>query len=314
MLAFVLSGGGSRGAFEVGALRALISHGIQPDILVGSSAGAVNATGLALDPSLAGVERLERLWKSMDQGDFYRRNALSVAFRLMINRPSLYSNQRFYRLVRSEVLPFAKSFSAIDQVRLYLPSVDLSTGRLNIFGDDPDDSVVDAIMASTAIQPYFTPWKYKGRRYADGGLISNLPLMAAVERGATEIYALDVTQDTANTAWQGGLMPLLKREVLLVIDQMRKQELIQARSMLGDKLHHLHYTGHPELYPFDFSYSAEIMAEGQALASAYLKRRAERHSDPWIKNWFFKTEKAVKCKVGKGFVSQRDSQRGLQAG
>jgi NTE family protein len=290
MIAFVLSGGGSRGAFEVGALRALISHGIQPDILVGSSAGAVNATGIAIDPSLTGVERLEQLWRGMDQSDFYRNNALAVAFRLMLNRPSLYSNQRFYRLVRSEVLPFARTFSDFDRVCLYLTGVDLATGRLHIFGDDPEDSVVDAIMASAAIQPYFRPWRYNGRRYADGGLISNLPVMAALERGATEIYALDVTQDSDFGNWEHGLMPLLKREVFLVIDQMRKQELLRARSMLGDKLHHLQYCGYPDLYPFDFSHTTEMLAEGEALASAYLKRRRRGKADPWLKNWFFKVK------------------------
>jgi NTE family protein len=94
MIAFVLSGGGSRGAFEVGALKALISKGIQPDLLVGSSAGAVNATGVALDPTLNGVERLESLWLSMDEGDFYSRNPLLSALRLVLKRPSLHSSQR----------------------------------------------------------------------------------------------------------------------------------------------------------------------------------------------------------------------------
>jgi hypothetical protein len=52
----------------------------------------------------------------------------------------------------------------------------------------------------------------------------------------------------------------------------------------------------------DFSYTAEMIAEGQVLASTYLMRRAERHSDPWIKNWFVKIEKTVNYEVGKGFI------------
>ncbi|TFH35755.1 MAG: patatin-like phospholipase family protein, partial [Anaerolineales bacterium] len=193
MIAFVLSGGGSRGAFEVGALRALLANGIQPDLLVGTSAGAVNATAIALDPTLEGVERLERLWLRMDEDVFYSPNPLVVALRLMLKKPSLYSNARFYRFVRAEILPQARTFSDLIKARLFLTGVDLERGDLHVFGDTPDDSVIEAIMASTAIQPYFAPWAYRGRRYIDGGFISNLPLLAALERGASEIYAIDLT-------------------------------------------------------------------------------------------------------------------------
>jgi NTE family protein len=62
-LAFVLGGGGARGALQVGALRALLESGLRPDLLVGTSIGAVNAVVLALSGlDLAGVEALDRRW------------------------------------------------------------------------------------------------------------------------------------------------------------------------------------------------------------------------------------------------------------
>jgi NTE family protein len=284
MIAFVLSGGGSRGAFEVGALKALISKGIQPDLLVGSSAGAVNATGVALDPTLNGVERLESLWLSMDEGDFYSRNPLLSALRLVLKRPSLYSSQRMYRLVRAEVLNQAACFADIENARLYLTAVDLANGMLHIFGDDCAESVVDAVMASTAIQPFFAPWRYRGRSFVDGGLISNLPLQAAMERGATEIFALDVTVGLSGETLEQDLFGILRQEAYLVIDQMRKQELLRVRAGLGNRLHHLHFTGYPGLMPFDFSQTRAMIEEGERVAAAYLDRleRAGYSALKWL--------------------------------
>ncbi len=284
MIAFVLSGGGSRGAFEVGALKALISKGIQPDLLVGSSAGAVNATGVALDPTLNGVERLESLWLSMDEGDFYSRNPLLSALRLVLKRPSLYSSQRMYRLVRAEVLNQAACFADIENARLYLTAVDLANGMLHIFGDDCAESVVDAVMASTAIQPFFAPWRYRGRSFVDGGLISNLPLQAAMERGATEIFALDVTLGLSGETLEQDLFGILRQEAYLVIDQMRKQELLRVRAGLGNRLHHLHFTGYPGLMPFDFSQTRAMIEEGERVAAAYLDRleRAGYSALKWL--------------------------------
>jgi NTE family protein len=284
MIAFVLSGGGSRGAFEVGALRALLSHGIQPDMLVGSSAGAVNATALALDPTLTGVDRLQNLWLSMDEKVFFPSNPVVAALRLVLRQPSLYSNQRMYRLIVSEVQHQASCFSDINNARLFLTAVNLENGAIHIFGDKPDDSVVDAIMASTAIQPYFAPWRYQGCHFADGGLISNLPLLVALERGATEIYALDVTHGSSDTGGEQDLFSILRQEVCIVIDQMRKQELLRARAKLGKHLHHIHYPRFPGLMPFDFSHTVEMIVDGELMVNDYLDRLS-REQNP-IHRWF----------------------------
>lgn len=63
--AFVLAGGGSIGAVQVGMLRELFAHGVKPDLVVGSSVGAINGAYLAGDPSLEGVRRLEAIWRGL---------------------------------------------------------------------------------------------------------------------------------------------------------------------------------------------------------------------------------------------------------
>jgi NTE family protein len=182
------------------------------------------------------------------------------------------------------VLNQAACFADIENARLYLTAVDLANGMLHIFGDDCAESVVDAVMASTAIQPFFAPWRYRGRSFVDGGLISNLPLQAAMERGATEIFALDVTVGLSGETLEQDLFGILRQEAYLVIDQMRKQELLRVRAGLGNRLHHLHFTGYPGLMPFDFSQTRAMIEEGERVAAAYLDRleRAGYSALKWL--------------------------------
>ena len=60
--AFVLAGGGSLGAIQVGMLRALVENNVRPDLIVGASVGAINAAHFAGDPTASGVEKLSALW------------------------------------------------------------------------------------------------------------------------------------------------------------------------------------------------------------------------------------------------------------
>jgi predicted acylesterase/phospholipase RssA len=69
--AFVLSGGASLGAEQVGMLRALVERGIMPDLIVGSSVGAINGAWLAGRPDAAGVEELATIWRSIRRQDVF---------------------------------------------------------------------------------------------------------------------------------------------------------------------------------------------------------------------------------------------------
>ncbi|MFF4796571.1 patatin-like phospholipase family protein [Streptomyces sp. NPDC001276] len=69
--AFVLSGGGSLGAAQVGMLRAMTAHGIRPDLVVGTSVGSLNAAYFAARPDAQGVEELARVWLQVGEHDVY---------------------------------------------------------------------------------------------------------------------------------------------------------------------------------------------------------------------------------------------------
>ena len=149
--------GGSRGALQAGALKALVEAGIQPDLVVGSSVGAVNATALAVEPCQSGVKRLLDFWRSVERRGIYNPNLITIALRMLLGRDSLASSEQFHRFVRRHVLPRAHTFGDLHDLPLYITAVDLQTGCLEVFGDDPEMSLVDAIMASTSIHPFFPP-------------------------------------------------------------------------------------------------------------------------------------------------------------
>ena len=99
MIAFVLSGGGNRGALEAGALVALFERGIQPDILIGTSAGAVNAAALALNPTLEGAQAVAAMWKTIKQSDIFPGNWFTFAWRFLTGADSLSPNDNIRKLI-----------------------------------------------------------------------------------------------------------------------------------------------------------------------------------------------------------------------
>src|SRR3954469_2870650 len=98
--AIVLSGGGSLGAVQVGALRALLESGVQPDLFVGCSVGALNAAFLATDPTVDQVGRLERLWRSLDRAIVFPSTRRSVATHLIRREAHLYEADGIRNLIR----------------------------------------------------------------------------------------------------------------------------------------------------------------------------------------------------------------------
>ncbi|HIQ06184.1 MAG TPA: hypothetical protein EYH31_10955 [Anaerolineae bacterium] len=274
MIAFVLSGGGNRGGLEVGAMWELLEQGIRPQMLVGTSAGAINAAGLAADLTLEGVRRLAEGWLEVTKDDVYPGNFLTTVIRFLLKRDGLYPNHRLYRFIRSRVPSGIHTFADVSGVRLYITAVDLNTGGLRVFGDDPADSVIDAIMASTALLPYLPPWEYQGRQYIDGGAGACLPLSVAIERGATEVYAVDLTYGGQLRESIHGVIPILFQAADIMVYQLRQRDLAEARRQLGDKLHYIPMPIYKDLSPFDFSHTRKMVEEGRQRTAAYLEAEA----------------------------------------
>ena len=149
MIAFVLSGGGPRGALQAGALQVLLEKGIRPDILVGTSAGAVNAAYLAADPTPAAAYRLGDVWRRLTKEQLFGGGVLQAAWHLLTHRDSLYCNDRLRSYFETHSPTRERFFRGL-AVRLYIVATDLLTRRPYVFGEDRDEPLLDALMASSA--------------------------------------------------------------------------------------------------------------------------------------------------------------------
>lgn len=259
-LAFVLGGGGARGALQVGALRALIEAGLKPDLVVGTSIGAVNATGLALwGLNLDGIAALEKAWQDLANSSLMDSNLARLAARVVLGHPDRRASRRASELFVSEGITPDLRFEQIAQIRLALVATDLNSGRTVVYGQDPSDSVLDGLMASIAIPPWFVPAGKDGELIVDGGILSNLPIEPAMRMGATEIIALDLNGPGLVPADAGKLVyAVVKRQSRL------ETALAEAR---GVPMHMIELRSSPPTPVWDFSGYRELIQTGYEIAS-----------------------------------------------
>src|SRR2546429_1573063 len=175
--AFAISGGGARGAVQVGMLRALIERDITPDFVVGVSIGAWNGAWLAHRPDLEWVKKLEEVWRQVT------RRTLDIvwwrAARNMVRRkPSLYEGGGLSRFVARHLQ--VHNFEDL-AVPLHTVAIDLTLGAKAVFSHGP---LGPAVLASSAIPGVFPPVIIEGRQHVDGGLVDPTGLDTAIELGA----------------------------------------------------------------------------------------------------------------------------------
>src|ERR1041384_6418558 len=169
MNAFVLSGGANLGAEQAGMLLGLLEAGIRPDVLVGTSIGAANAAYLAADPTIERARDLADLWRNVRPHDVFPINPISIT-RAILRGGALFPSDPFKRLMQREI-PYQASEDA--KVRLLIVATDFDDGSEVVFDSG---SVIDAVLASTALPGVFAPHEIDGRLYLDGGLVDQVPL------------------------------------------------------------------------------------------------------------------------------------------
>jgi NTE family protein len=186
VIGFVLSGGANLGSVHVGMVQALLEAGIKPDVIVGTSIGAVNAGHLAADPSLDQVEELRDLWCDARAREIFPLNPIANA-RALFREGALFSSHYWRRFVERRA-PYENIEDAA--VTLRITATDYEEGRSVCFDSG---SLVDAIMASTALPGVFPPYRVGDRWFIDGAVSEQLPLRAALECGADTIYVMAVS-------------------------------------------------------------------------------------------------------------------------
>ena len=184
-LAFVLSGGGSLGSVQVGCIQALLQHGVFPDLVVGTSVGALNGVWLAKDPTPDWVENLKELWLSMGRHGPFRTSRMRVTLRLLMGREYLYANDFLRKLVCQYIGD--TTFEDL-QVPAVIVATNMETGEPAVLDRG---SLELAVLASTAIAGVFPPVQIDGVEYVDGGMMSYCGLGPAWDHGARRMVVIE---------------------------------------------------------------------------------------------------------------------------
>ncbi|HEX3088430.1 MAG TPA: patatin-like phospholipase family protein [Ilumatobacteraceae bacterium] len=185
-LAFILPGGGALASYQVGVLDALTAAGLQPDRLIGVSAGSMNAAMFAWSADMDGVRRLERLWVNVRRRDLLRMHPGRVALALAGKRASFLDNRHGIAFLRKH---FGARLIQHAPTPLTIIATDLATGRPFVL---ESGDVVSAIVASSAFPGVFPPVEVDGHTLIDGGVVADVPLDVAAELGVASAIVLTV--------------------------------------------------------------------------------------------------------------------------
>jgi NTE family protein len=186
--AFVLGGGGVLGAVEVGMLRALLERDIVPDLVLGTSVGALNGAMVARQPHLDVVERLTDLWQDASQSrrEVYGDKPLRTVRRAVATGTHIYSAKPIKQRLTEE---FGETTFDQLAVRFQVCAASIERSAEHWFDSG---RVVDAVVASAAVPGLLPPAKVGDEHYLDGGIVNSIPLGRAVALGATRVFVLQV--------------------------------------------------------------------------------------------------------------------------
>ncbi|MEO6886412.1 MAG: patatin-like phospholipase family protein [Jatrophihabitantaceae bacterium] len=271
--AFVLSGGGSLGAVQVGMLRALTDRDIVPDLLIGTSAGALNAAFVAgYGTGHDALNALEARWIATRRSDVFPlgpRQALRVARGA---DPALCSPRGLSRLIASNLI-----YEQFDQTQipLHVIATDLLSGREVVLSTG---DVASAILASASIPGLLPPVLRDGLTLVDGGLADNAAISVAAELGADRVYVLPTGYSCALQQAPTSALGVAMQSLGFLL----QQRLLTDISAFGDRVE-LHVLPPPcpmAVSSIDFNHARELIDSAHAVSSAWFDGGGLTAADP----------------------------------
>jgi NTE family protein len=259
--AFVLSGGGSLGAVQVGMLQALIEAGIRPDLLMGTSVGAVNAAWIGGKPDRDGALRLGEVWRSLRRQDIFPLSPWSSARGLLGRCNHVISNASLGEVLRKN-LPYQRLEEAA--VPVHVIATELKSGRPVLMSTGP---AVPALLASTAIPGIFPPVTIGRRDFIDGGVANHTPISAALELGASRIFVLPVGYPWLQRD-QSNALGMMLHALARFIEQKLDAEVAAYRHLADIQV--LPTLDAPAVSPADFNHTDELITRGYRSCRKYL--------------------------------------------
>lgn len=203
--AFVLGGGGLLGVAEAGMLRALLEAGVVPDLVCGTSIGAINGAAIAADPTVSGAQTLLDLWDGMAAEDVLGGSLVGRIAEIVRSGTALHSAEPLRRQLQ-KYLP-VKLF---EDLAVPFECVAASIERAQEHWFNSGD-LIQAILASCALPGVFPPLRIDHEHFLDGGLVNSIPISRAVHKGADTIWVLHVGRieevlKAPRSPWQVGFV------------------------------------------------------------------------------------------------------------
>lgn len=265
--AFVMAGGGSLGAVQVGMLKGLQAAGITADLVAGVSVGSLNAYCYACNPGIEGIAALERIWLGISRDDVFPRPGLGGLWRILRGRSHLIDPARLGRLLEANV-PAREIEAAL--IPCYIVATDVLTGAAVALSRGP---VLPALMASTAIPALFPPVHIDGRWLNDGGFAYRAPFEAVVSAGAKRLYVLPTGYSCAGTNAPTSAMG----HALNALNQLAVSKLIGSIHHYARELevHTVPPLCPLEISPLDFRHTAELIKRSEAQTLDWLAHGTE---------------------------------------
>lgn len=295
-VAFVLLGGGARGAAQAGALSVVLEQGIRPDLIIGVSAGAWNGAYLSVDPTPERAKELCAIWAGLKNTDLLGGGWWRAAISAVSGRPALYGSEGPIRVARRYM--DRQTFEEL-KTPLYILATNLTNGQPKLFSSG---RVVPAILASSAVPGIFPPVVLDGQVYVDGGLLEWDACAEALRLGAQTIYlfacgaigklsprlippeALESQNGKAPNG-RSPIAPLLRQsegalgasllDVLErswdVVSQYQFRRAVEGLRESGARVISIEPSLPSVSRPLDFSRSQAIIAAGRASAEAVLQ-------------------------------------------
>ncbi len=166
-------------------LQALFQHGVRPDLIVGTSVGAINGVLVAADPGPSAVNRLRGVWEELASHRVFAGSVLGRVGTLVRTRTHLHPREPLRDLL-ADHLP--QTFAEL-RVPFQCVAASIERAAEQWF---TDGALINAVLASCAVPGLLPPVELDGEHYLDGGLVHSIPVGRAVWLGADRIYVLHV--------------------------------------------------------------------------------------------------------------------------
>ncbi|WP_285748067.1 patatin-like phospholipase family protein [Lentzea sp. NBRC 105346] len=260
--AFVLAGGGSLGAVEAGMLAALAEAGIRPDLVCGTSVGAVNGAWIAARPDTEGIKALADLWISLSRNDIFPVCPPTITLGALRCINYLVPNSGLRRILEKN-LPYDKLEDA--EIPIHVTATDVVHGEevLLSTGD-----TVESVLASTAIPGVFKPIRIGELYLMDGGAVNNNPVSHAVMKGGDPVWVLPTGYACSLTEPPATALDMVLQAVTLAVNHRLRLDIERYRDEVELKVVPSLCPVHTS--PADFSQSKELID------------RAHRQTREWL--------------------------------